>query len=307
MEFAVGIWNLDPSEEAIDALCAQGVTAIEFGPPFLLQESEAALVSAAGRYRAAGIRFYACHAPFDDTAELSQPEEEARQRAIDIHVKSLERAALARVDCMVIHPGRRCDEDEIAERTRRLYASLERLIPAAQKAGVRLALENMLPAHVGCQSANLRRIVDHFDSPYLGVCFDTGHAHVNEEGVGAAFETLRERIISFHLADNDGHKDQHSQPPYGTIDWSAFVPAYRAMGFMHPATVEAPPWGRASARTLLREIKGLFAGELLTLPVGDHTARAICHRCGHYLFGSPEAPACACDEHGLEPGPGLAG
>ena len=77
MEFAPGIWNPDPSDQAIEALCAQGVTAIEFGPPFLLQEDEAALASAAERYRAAGIRFYACHAPFDEPAELSQLEDEA--------------------------------------------------------------------------------------------------------------------------------------------------------------------------------------------------------------------------------------
>ena len=117
---------------------------------------------------------------------------------------------------------------------------------------------------------------------------------MNEEGLGAAFETLRERIISFHLADNDGHKDQHSQPPYGTIDWDAFVPAFRTLGFEHPATVEAPPWGRASSGTLLREIEGLFGGELLALAVGDRTARTICTRCGHYIFGTPEAPRCAC-------------
>ena len=153
----------------------------------------------------------------------------------------------------------------------------------------------MLPVHVGSQSAEVRRFVDHFDSPYLGICFDTGHAHVNEEGVQAAFETLRDRIISFHLADNDGHKDQHSQPPYGSIDWSTFVPAFRSMGFAYPATVEAPPWGRTSSGTLLREIQALFAGELLSFKVGDRQARAMCDRCGHYLFGTPQAPVCACD------------
>jgi sugar phosphate isomerase/epimerase len=295
MEFAVGIWNPDPSDQAIDALRAEDITAIEFGPPFLLQQDRETLIGAAERYRAAGIRLYACHAPFDDPAELSQLEDEARQNAIEIHIRSLERAALAGVECMVIHPGRRCAEDEIPERMDHLYASLERLVPAAQKAGVRLALENMLPAHVGCQSADVRRIVDHFDSPYLGVCLDTGHAHVNDEGVDAAFEILRDRIISFHLADNDGHKDQHSQPPYGTINWDAFVRAFQQMGFAYPATVEAPPWSRATSGTLLREVQALFAGAWPTFHLGDREARAICRRCGHYLFGPPDAPFCACD------------
>jgi sugar phosphate isomerase/epimerase len=295
MEFALGIWFLDPSDQAIAALAAMGVTAIEFGPSFLLESEEAAIESAAGRYRAAGIRFYSCHAPFGDEEELSRLDESGRVKALDTHLCSLSRAALAGVECMVIHPGRRCPEDEIPARRERLYASLEALVPAAQKAGVRLALENMLPAHVGSESADVRRIVDDFDSPWLGVCFDTGHAHVNEEGVGVAFETLRDRIIAFHLADNDGHKDQHSQPPYGSIDWRALVPALRAMDVQHPVTVEAPPWGRASSGTLLHEMQALFAGELLTLTVGDRTVRAICDRCRHYVYGTPQAPSCACD------------
>ena len=294
MEFAVGIWNPDPSDGAIDALRAEGITAIEFGPPFLLQEDKGALISAAERYHAAGIRFYACHSPFDEEADLSQTDEEARQNALAIQMRALAHAALAGAECMVIHPSRRCPDKEVPQRTDRLYASLETLLRAAQETGVRLALENMLPAHVGSQSADVRTIVGEFDSPYLGVCFDTGHAHVNEEGVHAAFEALRDRIIAFHLADNDGHKDQHSQPPYGTIDWSAFVPAFRAMDFAHPATVEAPPWGRASSGVLLREVEALFAGEWPTFRLGGREVRAICHRCGHYLFGPLDAPFCAC-------------
>jgi sugar phosphate isomerase/epimerase len=297
MDFAVGIWNPDPFDGAISALRAEGITAVEFGPPFLLQQDEAALISAAERYRAGGIRFYSCHSPFDEEADLSQPDEEARRNALAIQTLALARAALAGVECMVIHPSRRCPEEEVSQRTDRLYASLETLVRVAQETGVRLALENMLPAHVGSLSADVRRIVDTFDSPYLGVCFDTGHAHVNDEGVHAAFETLRDRIIAFHLADNDGHKDQHSQPPYGTIDWSAFVPAFRAMGFAQPATVEAPPWGRASRGALLREVQALFAGEWLTYRLGDRDVRAICHRCGHYLFGPLDAPFCVCN-HG---------
>ena len=199
------------------------------------------------------------------------------------------------MECLVIHPGRRCPEDEIPERTDRLYTSLEALVPAAQKAGVRLALENMLPAHVGSTSAGVRRIVDDFDSPSLGICFDTGHAHVNGEPVVDAWETMRDRIISFHLADNDGHKDQHSQPPYGTIGWEDFGRACQTVGYAFPATVEAPPWDRASSGMLLREVQALFAGQWPTFRLGGREARAICPRCGHYLFGPADAPFCACE------------
>lgn len=301
MKFAVSLWTMDPSPEAIAALQANGVSAAEFGPPFLLQEDEPAFLATVQRYHDAGIDFYACHAPFDAPAELSQLDEDARRNAVAIHVQSLTRAALAGASCLVIHPGRGgCPEDEIARRSEQLTASLEALLPAAERVGVKLALENMLPAHVGTLSADLRAFIDAFDSPYLGICFDTGHAHVADahgfaEGVSAALDTLHDRIIAFHLADNHGYSDQHSQPPYGSIDWDIVAPVIRALNVPFPATVEAPPWNRATPGTLLREIQALFAGEWTTYPRGGRSTHALCQQCRHYLFGPPEAPWCACD------------
>jgi sugar phosphate isomerase/epimerase len=158
----------------------------------------------------------------------------------------------------------------------------------------------MLPAHVGTLSADVRAFVDHLNSPYLGICFDTGHAHVVSdegvvEGTAAAFAALRDRIIAFHLADNSGAKDHHLQPPYGSIDWDAVVPAIQEVGYAFPATVEAPPWDESTPGQLLREIQALFAGQWTTFDLAGRPVRARCRHCGHYLFGPPEAPFCACD------------
>ena len=300
MEFAVSLWNLDPEPAAIDALQADGVTAAEFGPPFLLQEDEAAFLATVARCHAAGIRFYACHAPFDAPAELSQLDEDGRQNALVIHQKSLARAGLAGASCLVVHPGRGgCPAGEIPQRSERLAASLEALLPAAERAGVRLALENMLPAHVGTLSADVRAFVDALDSPYLGICLDTGHAHVVSdegfvEGAPAAFANLQDRIIAFHLADNSGAKDEHLQPPYGSIDWEALAPAIKAAGYTFPATVETRPWDGSTPGQLLREMEALFKGEWTTFELAGHAVHAVCKRCGHYLFGPPDAPWCAC-------------
>jgi sugar phosphate isomerase/epimerase len=300
MEFAISLWNLDPSPVTVASLRAQGVTAAEFGPPFLLQDDESAFLSTVHCYHEAGIRFYACHAPFGEESDLSQPSEGGRRHAVAIHKAGLERAAQAGVSAMVIHPSRRCPEHELARRTKQLYESLETLLPVAESTGVRLALENMLPAHIGSQSDDLLHFVDRYSSPYLGVCFDTGHAHVADdqgrvEGVATAFSRLRDRTIAFHLADNSGHHDQHSQPPYGSIEWESFVPALQEMGYAFPATVEAAPWNRAAPGTLLREIQALFAGEWPTYVLAGRETHPICQRCRHYLFGAAEAPFCACD------------
>jgi sugar phosphate isomerase/epimerase len=302
MQFAVSLWNLDPSPEAVADLQAKGVTAAEFGPPFLLQEDESAFLATVARYHAAGIHFYACHAPFDAPDELSQLDEQGRQNAVAIHLQALTRAALAGSSCIVVHPGRGgVPQKELLRRSEQLYASLDALVPAAERAGVALALENMLPAHVGTLSRDLRAFVEHYDSPYLGVCLDTGHAHVADEwgyaeGTEAALAALRDRIIAFHLADNSSAKDHHLQPPYGSIDWDAVVPAIAEGGYTFPATVETPPWNGATLGQLLREMEALFAGQWTTFKLKEREIRARCARCGHTLFGPPEAPWCACEQ-----------
>ena len=51
-------------------------------------------------------------------------------------------------------------------------------------------------------------------------------------------EVLKDLIITFHLADNDGTRDMHLQPPYGTIPWDDFLSVFRTMDFPCPCRRE---------------------------------------------------------------------
>lgn len=295
MQLAICLWSPETSDQAIELLRAEGVRAIEPGPSFLLENDEAALKSAARRLRSAGIGIYSCHAPFGGESDISLLEDAKRKGAVAEHEKALLRAALAGAECIVIHPSGRVKEDEAPLRLDRLCASLEALLRSAERAGVRLALENMLPGHLGCDSASLRRVVDRFDSPLLGVCFDTGHVRVNDERVDAAFLCLRGRAIAFHLQDSDGCRDNHIQPPYGTVDWPAFVREFHAMEFARPVAVEAAPWNGSGWRQLLREVEAVFTDGVLTIPFKGRRVRAVCEECGHYCFVTGEGCRCACN------------
>jgi sugar phosphate isomerase/epimerase len=295
IQFAICQWGLELADKAVQELRDNGVTAIETGPPFVLECDEATVRETGKRYRAAGIALYSCHAPFGGENDLSLLEEEARVRAVEMHVRTLQRAALAGISCVVIHPsGRIEDDEEPRQRRDQLHRSLETLVGAAQEAGVRLALENMLPQHVGSESAEVRRIVDAYDSPALGVCFDIGHAHLNEEGVEAAFANLRDRIITFHLQDNSSNRDDHLQPPYGTIDWERFAGDFRTLDFPHPVAVEARPWNGAAWGVLLREMESLFSEGRLMVDLGNTRVKVMCQECGRYCFGTPQNWSCGC-------------
>lgn len=303
MQFAVCLWDLEPTDENIQSLSAQGVTAIELGALFLTARDDRTVRSAGEQCQDAGIRLYAGHPPFGGEADLSQLDEGGRRKAVTVLTQSLARAALAGIECAVIHPsGGSIGPEDQARRREQLLRSLDSLLVVAERLRVRLALENMLPNHIGASSCEILGIVERFDSPWLGVCFDIGHAHLNPEGALPAFEALRQRIITFHLQDNDGNSDRHLQPPYGSINWGAFARSFSPADFPFPWSVEAPPWNGGGWATQLREMQALFSVGQLAVPWGNSIVYLRCQRCGRCCFGTPERWSCECGEfvNGLE-------
>lgn len=80
---------------------------------------------------------------------------------------------------------------------------LRELMPAAEEAGVLVALEN----HVGNNLENLddyRRIFDAVDSPSLGICMDTGHFEAAGVSLDELIDEFAPRINHIHLKENRG-------------------------------------------------------------------------------------------------------
>jgi len=297
MEFAVCIWGLDRPEETAQDLSSQGVTAVESGPKFFIEKDEETIERAAQAFREAGIKIFSVHAPFGEQEDLSALDPSVRGNAINVHKRLLEKVALAGAKVMIVHPGRHASADDIPKMEEILPSSLEEVLEAAEQTGVKLALENMLPEHPGYSSETVRRIVEGINSPFLGVCFDTGHAHVNKEGEIAAFDNLKDLIIAFHLQDNDSTHDMHLQPPYGTVNWDKLAPMIKELNFQDPMAVEAMPWGGVDFGMMLREIKALFGDGLLEVELNGFKAKAICPRCGRYIFKSGNGWFCGCGDH----------
>lgn len=105
------------------------------------------------------------------------------------------------------------------------FSSLEHLVLHAHHAGVTIAIENTT-SEMG-DPAYLRTFVDETRLTGLRFNFDIGHAHLADgpeaERVGKAFEPLRELVVSAHIHDNHGEKDEHLPPYEGSIDWEAAV------------------------------------------------------------------------------------
>jgi len=101
-----------------------------------------------------------------------------------------------------------------------------------------------------------------------------------------SMEAFGERMISIHMQDNDGTKDMHLQPPYGTTDWPAFVETLEKVNYRRPITIETRPWGGASYAQMLKEVAAVMANPDAT--------RFRCPECGHAILRDNGQWFCGC-------------
>jgi sugar phosphate isomerase/epimerase len=125
---------------------------------------------------------------------------------------------------MILHMG---GSREAADPRKRdaAFSSLEHLSLHAHHAGVTICVENTT-SEMG-SPAYLRAFVDETRLSAVKFNFDIGHAHLADgpeaERITNSLEPLRELVLSAHIHDNHGEKDEHLPPYEGAIDWAAAV------------------------------------------------------------------------------------
>jgi sugar phosphate isomerase/epimerase len=163
----------------------------------------------------------------------------------------MERAALMEANVVIQHPTtQRHSVDVEGEEPyiRQLGRSLETLLPLAERLGLTIALENMLPSGGGrfaSRPEHLAKIGELFPHDRLGFCLDTGHALVagGPEHAFDFFETMKDRMVAFHLADNAGDRDSHLAPGRGMVDWTRLFKGVAHAGYTGTLCIETPPFG----------------------------------------------------------------
>ncbi|HXR32210.1 MAG TPA: sugar phosphate isomerase/epimerase family protein [Verrucomicrobiae bacterium] len=138
---------------------------------------------------------------------------------------------------MVLHMG---GSRETADPRKRdaAFSSLEHLTLHAHHAGVTICLENT-PSEMG-DPVYLRSFVDETRLTAVRLNFDIGHAHLAEgpedARIAKGFEPLRDLVVSAHIHDNHGEKDEHLPPYDGTIAWPAALAILKSA----PAAADLP-------------------------------------------------------------------
>ena len=139
---------------------------------------------------------------------VAHRERRLRIESMDEIKRALEVAERAPFRYLVLHLGLEGEEYAL-EKFDAAFTSIEHLRIFAKERGVQLLLENTAselgnPARL-IQFLNYTRLDD------VGICFDAGHAHLTG-GASEGLDTLKERMVTAHLHDNHGEKDEHLLP-----------------------------------------------------------------------------------------------
>ncbi len=114
-----------------------------------------------------------------------------------------------------------------------LRQSIIELLDYTDQTNLRLLIE---PAHQAESTLILTitdglRMIREIKSERLGICLDTGHAHLNHEDLAQIVRDLRGVPLHIHIDDNHGDSDAHLMPGEGKIDYKPFVRALREIGY----------------------------------------------------------------------------
>ena len=155
---------------------------------------------------------------------ICDPERVRRQEAVDEIKRALDLVEHIPFRYCVQHVARQRDIPD-DRKWDAAFSSLEHLSLFARQRGVTLAIENT-PGEMATP-ANLKNFLEQTRLTSVKMCFDTGHAHL-DGGVPAALEVVRDYVVTTHVHDNAGERDDHLLPYEGTIDWNATLAALLA-------------------------------------------------------------------------------
>jgi sugar phosphate isomerase/epimerase len=245
--FAAGSLNLEQLEAAVSS----GFERIEIfalKPHFDYQNKKFALEIASWFSDHDGL-LHSIHTPFSTDYQagggsgwlsIGDPEKLKREKALDEIRWALELAEKIPFPYAIVHMGSP-DDPYTLKHLEAIYYSLEILIPFARDRGVRLALEN-IPNPLSPMEKILR-FLEEAQLAHVGICFDSGHSNLLASPA-EEIEMAGSKIVTTHLHDNHGQKDEHLLPFEGSIAWPRVLESLDKTNYRGCLLLELKPGNR---------------------------------------------------------------
>lgn len=194
-------------------------------------------------FKSEGVELHSMHSPIymtNDFKSGSPPlnivdmEKPRRIEAMDEIKRAVEVAEYMPFRFLVQHVGK-SDESDDPRKFEWAMSGIEHLRAFCRQLGVTLLVENT-PNDLATPE-KLKELLKALHYPDLGVCFDTGHAHIMSS-VHQAFSVLEPYVRSIHVHDNNRDRDAHLWPGEGSINWSETMQALQSASQVPPLLME---------------------------------------------------------------------
>lgn len=167
------------------------------------------------------------------------------QEELDFHElmvdRALEASGILGIPWTVMHILRIRDIN-CSDKARGMEENVKYFAPyagIARKYHTGIAIENGLTGFYH-SAGELLELVSRLNDDVFGLCWDTGHANITGQDQPAAVRQMGSKLKCLHINDNDGVKDLHQLPYFGTVDFPLIMQALKDIEFDGVLTYECP-------------------------------------------------------------------
>ena len=242
-----GTKNFYTIDQCIDAMHDAGFSCIDanlwslsgHGRPLDSDNWQAWVEHTRAYAEARGMIFRQTHGQTLSGQQWDDPNYPDRDYVWAMNYRCIEATRMLGAEWMVMHPTN-LPHDPLYNRKKAREANIAYLAPyieAAKKAGIGIAVENMVDfggrrrRYCGGDPEELIELIDTINDPDVGICIDTGHAHVSGINVGPFIRMAGTRLKATHIDDNKADTDSHLPPFMGGIDWADTMRALGEIGY----------------------------------------------------------------------------
>lgn len=173
---------------------------------------------------------FSCHGPYYESEYAAPADSEEYQHSIELLKQTLQEVRDCKPVYMVFHHNNGIVTPE-TKKQKLLWAraGYEDVKAICDKENIPLVVENV---SLTCHQSMLfeeQEFIDECKRIQCPVLIDIGHANISGWNLRRMMEELRDQIVSYHVHNNAGKKDDHNRIFCGTLDFESFIEDYKRL------------------------------------------------------------------------------
>ena len=180
-----------------------------------------------------------------DLKDYVSPNDYNRLAGVELIKNRIDLAYILNAEVIVLHfnlPWKHIKEKKYWEQyLRPALKSFDELEIYCKTRNIKICIENGLEVPQIYLTRMFDTLFERYDSNYMGLCFDTGHALITckKENCLDFAKNYNDRLFMIHVHDNQGEKDEHLIPFEGGFDWEGFAPILARSPYRFPILLES--------------------------------------------------------------------